>query len=216
MRTRETPHGTCRAARFCVVTTTVSASTGVQVRMLRALVATLVAVGFGGWAHEMGGGEPLRLIPAVVLTLLVGPVVCLCVRRRSSVPRMLVATSLGQVVAHLALTGMAPRTGGWAVRLHLHEVAAPLPLLPTEGSSALSVTGTMLLAHAVATVVASLLLTVGADVVRAVVRRLVVLATLSVPVTHGIPARTVTSWMPVLRGRVVAPLGGRAPPLLLV
>ena len=195
------------------MTTTVSASTGVQVRMLRALVATLVAVGFGGWAHEMGGGEPLRLIPAVVLTLLVGPVVCLCVRRRSSVPRMLVATSLGQVVAHLALTGMAPRTGGSAVRLHLHEVAAPLPLLPTEGSSALSVTGTMLLAHAVATVVASLLLTVGADVV---VRRLVVLATLSVPVTHGIPARTVTSWMPVLRGRVVAPLGGRAPPLLLV
>ena len=178
------------------MTTTVSASTGVQVRMLRALVATLVAVGFGGWAHEMGGGEPLRLIPAV--------------------PRMLVATSLGQVVAHLALTGMAPRTGGSAVRLHLHEVAAPLPLLPTEGSSALSVTGTMLLAHAVATVVASLLLTVGADVVRAVVRRLVVLATLSVPVTHGIPARTVTSWMPVLRGRVVAPLGGRAPPLLLV
>mgnify|MGYP003441062685 FL=1 len=198
------------------MTTTVSASTGVQVRMLRALVATLVAVGFGGWAPEMGGGEPLRLIPAVVLTLLVGPVVCLCVRRRSSVPRMLVATSLGQVVAHLALTGMAPRTGGSAVRLHLHEVAAPLPLLPTEGSSALSVTGTMLLAHAVATVVASLLLTVGADVVRAVVRRLVVLATLSVPVTHGIPARTVTSWMPVLRGRVVAPLGGRAPPLLLV
>ena len=63
--------------------------------MLRALVATLVVVGFGGWAHQMGGGAPLRLIPAVVLTLLVGPVVCLCVRRRSSVPRMLVATSLG-------------------------------------------------------------------------------------------------------------------------
>ena len=106
--------------------------------MLRALVATLVVVGFGGWAHQMGGGAPLRLIPAVVLTLLVGPVVCLCVRRRSSVPRMLVATSLGQVVTHVALTGMTPRTGGSAVRLHLHEVAAPLPLLPTEGSSALS------------------------------------------------------------------------------
>ena len=102
------------------------------------------------------------------------------------------------------------------MRLHLHEVAAPLPLLPTEGSSALSVTSTMLLTHIVASVVASLLLTVGADVVRAVARRLVVVATLRVPVTHGIPARTVTTWMPVLRGRVVAPLGGRAPPLLLV
>lgn len=153
--------------------------------MLRALVATLVVVGFGGWAHQMGGGAPLRLIPAVVLTLLVGPVVCLragadgracraCWWRPHSVRSM--PTS--------ALTGMTPRTGGSAVRLHLHEVAAPLPLLPTEGSSALSVTSTMLLTHIVASVVASLLLTVGADVVRAVARRLVVVATLRVPVTR--------------------------------
>ncbi len=189
----------------------VNGSGGRATRQLRAAVATLVVVGLGGSAHAMGGGSALRPVPAVVLLLLVGPLVWLVVRSRTSLPRMVLAVGAGQLVTHLALMAMAPSQGGSAVTAHVHGALAATgngPSLPT----ALHLTGSMLAAHLVATVLASLLLTLGEDVVRAVVARLVaVLAAAPVLVT----LRTVPAVAPVRRvaGRTVRPVGGRAPPL---
>ena len=189
-------------------------SAGDGVRTLRAVVATLVVIGFGATAHQMGGGAPLQPIPALVVAALVGPIVWMCVRRRTSLPRMVAATAVGQVVTHLTLGGMAPTAGGGASRLHLHEVMAPMPLMPTSTSSPLALTSSMLVAHAVATLVVSLLLTAGVDVIRAMARR--------VGGRERVPGVVVQPWQDagvhggvrVLDGRVVGPVGGRAPPAL--
>lgn len=182
-------------------------------RQLRAAVATLVVVGLGGSAHAMGGGPALRPLPAVVLLLLVGPLVWLTVRTRTSLPRMVLAVGAGQVVTHLALVAMAPSQGGTALGAHGHVHGAVAatgngPSLP----AGLHLTGSMLAAHLLATVLAGLLLTLGEDVVRAVVARMFtvlrvphVLVTLA-PLPGVGPVRR-------LAGRTVRPVGGRAPPL---
>ena len=185
-------------------------------RILRAAVATLVIIGVGATAHQMGGGAPLRLIPAVVLAVLVGPMVWVCVRRKTTLPRMLAATALGQVVTHLALAGMVPTAGASAPGVHLHDAMAPMPLMAPSMSSSFSLTSSMLLAHALATLVASVLLTAGVDVIRAVVRRVTVrerLPRVAVEVSQGAPVHLQVR---VLDGRVVGPIGGRAPPAVLV
>ncbi len=194
----------------------VMTAAGDGVRTLRAAVATLVVIGLGATAHQMGGGAPLQPIPAVVLAVLVGPMVWLCVRRKTSLVRMTAATALGQLVTHLTLAGMAPTPGGGAGRLHLHEAMAPMPLLPTSTSSPLSLTSSMLLAHAVASLVASVLLTVGVDAIRAVARW--VRGGERVPGVAVQVSRVarVDGVVRVLDGRVVGPVGGRAPPALLV
>lgn len=181
-------------------------------RGLRAVVATLVIVGLGSVAHTAAGGPVLRPFPAVVLLALVGPLVWLVVSVRTSFPRMMVATSTGQVVAHLALVGMQPSTSGTAVVTgHLHH-AVGVPAGTASPPMALHVSGSMLLAHVVATVLASVLLSVGEDVVRAVVALLVaVLRPAGTPAT----ARIRPGEAPGLRlaGRSLRPVGGRAPPL---
>ena len=194
----------------------VTASAGDVTRILRAAVATLVIVGVGATAHQLGGGAPLRLVPAVVVAILVGPVVWVCVRRKTSLPRMLAATALGQAVTHLALAGMVPTPGAGASALHVHDPMAPMPLMTPSMSSSLSLTSSMLLAHALATLVASVLLTAGVDVIRAVVRHVTVpqrLPRVAVEVTQGAPVHVLVR---VLDGRVVGPVGGRAPPAALV
>jgi hypothetical protein len=201
-----------RAATLAPVT----ASAGGVTRILRAAVATLVIIGVGATAHEMGGGAPLRLIPAVVLAVLVGPMVWVCVRRKTTLPRMLSATALGQVVTHLALAGMVPTPGASASGVHLHDAMAPMPLMPPSMAPSLSLTSSMLLAHALATLIASVLLTAGVDVIRAVVRHVTVrdrLPRVAVAVPQGAPIHVLVR---VLDGRVVGPIGGRAPPLALV
>ncbi|MGG5258103.1 hypothetical protein [Phycicoccus avicenniae] len=186
-------------------------SAGEGVRLLRAVVATLVVVGLGAVAHEMGGGAPLSVLPAVILTVLVGPLVWVTVRRRTSLARMLLATALGQVLVHVALVGMTPGAGGVAPRPHLHDAMPAMAQVPAT-STGTTLTGSMLLAHAVATVVASLLLTRGADLVAAVVRLLVVPVAAHVsPVPGRAPVAHVLVRVP--DGRSIGALGGRAPPL---
>ena len=188
-----------------------SGSGGRGVRRLRAVVASLVVVALGASAHGMSGGPALNPISAVVLLVLVGPVVWLVLHARTSVVRMVLAVAAGQVVTHLALVGMAPSPGHALAAHHVHDASAMVALGSTQ-PLALHITGPMVLAHVLATVVASLLLTVGEDVVRAVVRRLVVvLSAATVPAT----VRLCRGMAPVRRlpGRLTRPVGGRAPPL---
>ena len=184
---------------------------GRAVRRLRAVVATLVVVALGASAHEMSGGSALEPISAAVLLALVGPLVWLVLRARTSVARMVLAIAAGQVVTHLALVGMAPSPGRSVPAHHVHDASAVVAI-GSIPPLALHITGPMVLAHVLATVVASLLLAVGEDVVRAVVRRLVaVFPTATVPAT----VRVRLGMAPVRRlaGRSTRPVGGRAPPL---
>ncbi len=180
-------------------------------RRLRAVVATLVVVALGASAHGMGGGPALNPMSAAVLLVLVGPLVWFVLRARTSVARMVLAVAAGQVVTHLALVGMAPSPGHAVPAHHVHDPSAAV-VLGSAQPLALHITGPMVLAHVLATVAASLLLAVGEDVVRAVVRRLVaVLSTATVPDT----VRVRLGMAPVRRlaGRLMRPVGGRAPPL---
>ena len=180
-------------------------------RRLRAVVATLVVVALGASAHGMSGGPALQPMAAAVLLVLVGPLVWLVLRARTSVARMVLAVAAGQVVTHLALVGMAPSPGRAVPAHHVHDASAAVAVGSTQ-PVALHITGPMVLAHVLATVVASLLLAVGEDVVRAVVRRLLVVL---VPATVPVAVRRRTGVAPARRlaGRSVRPVGGRAPPL---
>lgn len=180
-------------------------------RRLRALVATLVVIALGASAHGMGGGSPVQPVTAAVLVVLVGPLVWFVLRARTSVPRMVLATAAGQVVTHLALVGMAPSGGGTAMAHHVHDASAMVDVASTQ-PMALHVTGPMVLAHVLATVLASLLLAVGEDVVRALVRYLVVVLR---PAVTPLTVRIRPGETPVRRltGRSLRPVGGRAPPL---
>lgn len=183
------------------------------VRLLRAVVATLVVIGLGSAAHQMAGGAPLQPIPLVILFVLVGPLVWSVVRSRTSVPRMMLATVLGQAATHLLLAGMSATAGGTASAPHVHDALSMHPV----GSSmpmpmTLHLTWSMLVAHGVATVVAASLLTAGDDVVRATVRRLLVPLPPSATVEGPCLVARVESAVGSLVGRSVCPLGGRAPP----
>ncbi len=180
-------------------------------RRLRAVVATLVVVALGASAHGMSGGPALKPVSAAVLLVLVGPLVWLVLRARTSVARMVLAIAAGQVVTHLALVGMTPSPGHAVPAHHVHDASAVVAIGSTP-PLALHLTGPMVLAHVLATVVASLLLAVGEDVVRAVVRRLVVvLRTATVPAT--VRVRLGAAPVRRLAGRRTRPVGGRAPPL---
>lgn len=144
--------------------------------------------------------------------MLVGPLVWVVVRSRTSVPRMVLATVLGQVATHVLLAGMSATAGGTASAPHVHGALSTHPV----GSSmpmTVHLTWSMLLAHAVATVVAAVLLTAGDDVVRAAVRRLLAPVSPSAPVERPRLVARVDPWVGSLVGRSVGPLGGRAPPL---
>jgi hypothetical protein len=182
--------------------------------MLRAAVATLVVIGLGHSAHTLGGGAGPQPLAVAVLAVLVGPVVWAVVRHRTSAARMAVAMGAGQIVTHLALVSMAPGQGN-AVAAHAHGDSALSAAASAAGAdlvSTLHPTPTMLTAHALATALAALVLSHGADAVRAVARGI-------------LPARPVTKapagWRPsapmphvgVLTGRAVRPVGGRGPPL---
>ncbi len=190
----------------------VSGAGGREVRGLRAVVATLVVVALASYAHTAAGGPVLRPVAAVVLFVLVGPLVWLVLHVRTSVARMVLATGAGQVVTHLALVGMQPSTGGTAaIAGHAHQaVIAPAGAPPP--AMALHVSVSMVLAHVLATVVASVLLCVGEDVARSVVRRLAVVVQ-PVLVRRGTRPVPGANAVRRLTGRGVLPLGGRAPPL---
>lgn len=181
-------------------------------RLLRAVVATVVVIGLAASAHSLGGGASLTPVAALVLATLVGPLVWALTRTRTSLPRMLTATLAGQVVTHVLLAGMAPAATGTAARAHVHEGVSLASAAEPTAHTALHLGPSMVLAHVVATLVAGLLLTLGADVVGAVLRGvLAVVRTLP-----AMPRRAVAALVDALvrprDGRVVGPLGGRAPP----
>lgn len=189
----------------------VSESGGRAVRVLRALVATLVVVGLGSSAHVTAGGA-VQPVPLAMLLVLVGPLVWLLVRSRTSVSRMALAAGAGQVVTHLTLMAMAPATGSSTVGAHVHHAVA-VPEGAPALQQALHLSVPMVLAHLLATVLAAVLLTRGEDAVRAVARWVVAVVRSAGVVPAGSlllePATTVRR----LSGRTVRPVGGRAPPL---
>ncbi|GAA4404660.1 hypothetical protein GCM10023168_17600 [Fodinibacter luteus] len=184
-------------------------------RMLRATVATLVVIGLGHSAHTLGGGAGPQPLAVTVLALLVAPLVWAVVRGRATASRMVLAMAAGQLVTHAALVAMAPGSGT-AAAAHLHGDAALVVAAPPAGgadlTAALHLTPGMLLAHALATVLAAVLLSHGEDAVRAAVRQLLPdrppVGTMVGRRPLAPPARPA-----VLTGRAVGPVGGRGPPL---
>lgn len=189
----------------------VTENRGRDVRLLRAVVATVVVIGLAASAHGMGGGAGLTPIAALVLAVVVGPLVWALTRTRTSVPRMLAATAAGQALTHLLLVAMAPSSSGTAVHVHAHD-ALSATSAGAPASTGLHLTVPMLLAHAGATVLTGLLVTRGADVVRTALRGVLeVVAAVHPAVSHRATVLVDALVLP-LDGRVVGPLGGRAPP----
>lgn len=189
-------------------------------RMLRATVATLVVIGLGHTAHALGGGSGPQPLAVVVLAALVAPIVWALVRRRATAPRLALAMGAGQLVTHLALVAMAPGQGSTSAP-HVHGASA---LTTSDAVAFASATGTtvaatlhltpgMIAAHALATVVAAVVLSRGGDAVRAVVRALLPThpRTAAVAGIRGLVAPISALLAPT--SRAVRPVGGRAPPL---
>lgn len=195
--------------------------------MLRALVATLVVIGLGHTAHSLGGATGPQPLAVGVLSALVGPLVWALVRRGASATRLGVAMGAGQVLTHLTLVAMAPGRGT-STAAHVHgasglptsdAVAAAGAAVTSAGAAgtsllaSLHVTPGMLAAHAIATVLAAVLLSRGEDAVRAVVRALLP-QPLSIGFAHGIQRLAVeATTLATPTSRALSPMGGRGPPL---
>ncbi len=184
-------------------------------RASRAALATLLVLGLAVSAHTLGGGTPPGLMASVVLALLVAPVAWWCARRRLGPVRLVALLGGAQVAVHLALSAMAPVSGG-ASPVHVHG-GLPPDLGPASDAAvhAQHTPGaSMLLAHVVATVLTALVLARAEDVLWRVVTLL-----LPRPLGRpGIPVEVRTAAAPavvVLSGRAPRPLGGRAPPVAL-
>lgn len=187
--------------------------------MLRAIVATLVVIGLGHAAHSLGGGSGPQPLVVIVLAALVAPIVWALVRRRVTAMRLALAMGAGQLVTHLALVAMAPGQGTTPAA-HVHAATAFTASDAVASASAagggvaatLHLTPGMIAAHALATVLAAVVLSRGADAVRAVVRALVP-APPRTPAVAGIRRLAATMpTLPVPTGRDVRPVGGRGPP----
>jgi hypothetical protein len=191
--------------------------------MLRAIVATLVVIGLGHTAHSLGGGSGPQPLAVVVLGALVAPIVWALVRRRSTALRLGLAMGAGQLVTHLALVAMAPGQGS-ATAPHVHGATTAGTVTAADAVASASAAGTglaatlhltpgMIAAHALATVLAAVVLSRGADAVRAVVRAILP----AYPRTTAVAGiRRLAVSMPTLlvpTGRAVRPVGGRGPPL---
>jgi hypothetical protein len=141
-----------------------------RMRVLRALAATVLFVGFGAVAHRMGVGVGVQAIPKVIVAVLVAPMVWFLLPAAVSVPRALLAACCGQAVLHVALWGMEPSSGGTATRAHLHE-GLPSAFLDGAGNVAGSpISLSLAQAHVGAALLAGVVLLVADDVLRAVLR----------------------------------------------
>src|SRR5688572_2816535 len=103
-----------------------------RMRILRALAATALFVGFGAAAHRLGVGVAVQAIPKVIVAVLLAPMVWFLLPAAVSVPRAFLAACSGQVVLHFSLWGMEPSSGGSATRAHLHD-GLPSALLDGTG-----------------------------------------------------------------------------------
>ena len=85
----------------------------------RALAATLVFVGVGAVAQQIGTGVPVQVVPLCIIAVLVGPVIWLMVPT-VSLSRALAAAVSAQVIMIMALLSTEPSTGGSATRATGH------------------------------------------------------------------------------------------------
>lgn len=143
------------------------------VRRVRELLVVSTTLGIAAAAHLFAGGAlPTSAVGWVVTVALTLPVVVWTARRRLTLPRLLPAMALLQVVAHTALSVMTaapavPASSRPATGAHAGHVLAPGSLAPPAEAAHLHHSGDpgtdslMLAAHAVAVVAAALLLTAG-------------------------------------------------------
>ncbi len=181
-------------------------------RAARAAFTTLLVLGLATSAHTLGGGHAPGFMATAVLTLVVGPLAWWCARRHLGALRLVVLLGGAQALVHAGLTAMAPSAGTGSA-LHVHGgLPAGLGGVASTGAGHHAPGTSMLLAHAVATVVTALVLARAEDVLWRVVLLLLPRATPRVRV----PAAARTAPEPVLlalTGRAPRPVGGRAPPL---
>ncbi|MBM6404689.1 hypothetical protein JQN72_10595 [Phycicoccus sp. CSK15P-2] len=182
-------------------------------RASRAALATLLVLGLAVSAHSGGGGHVPGVAAWLVLGALVAPVAWWATRRRLGALPLLILLGGAQTLVHGALLAMAPTSGGSA-SAHVHG-AVPVGLGP-EAAHTAHVPGTsMVLAHVVGTVVSALLLARAEDVLWRLVASL--LPVLPDPARPPFVGRPTPAPAPrPLAGRPVRPVGGRAPPAVLI
>ncbi|MDQ1128018.1 hypothetical protein [Microbacterium sp. SORGH_AS_0888] len=155
---------------------------GRQRRALRGGVSSGVAVLLAAVSHSVGGGLPPDLLLVIAAGLLAWPAATLLAASRLGLPGLLLGSVVAQSILHVgfALTAGAEPVAGGGAHHHAELVLGP------AGTSLSLPDGRMLTAHAIAALLAFVVLGFGRRAV-GVVRRGVRLAARRVDVAHRSP-----------------------------
>ncbi len=140
-----------------------------RARARLAVAATVVFVGFGAVAHQIGTGEPVQVIPLAIVAVLVAPVVWV-VMPTVSLSRALAAACSAQVIMVAALLSMEPSTGGSATRATVHPTHSALRLDDTVTVVDTGLSVALVQAHVAMALLTCVLLVVADDTLRTVLR----------------------------------------------
>ncbi|WP_432485773.1 hypothetical protein [Kineococcus esterisolvens] len=188
------------------------------VRLARAGTVALTVVALASTAHVAGGRELPPTLVLLALAALTGCAAFALTGRRLSAPALLTVLGAGQSALHAALAGLAADTVDVPTHGH-HQEWVPLATGSLTGAPAGASPLPMLLAHALATAAAAVVLARGERavwslwawlqplraVVLAVLRLPVLLPVAPVPVVVGVHPRSVVARRPARRGPPAVP-----------
>ena len=188
-----------------------------QLRLVRAAAVSSVATLLAATSHTFGGGAaPHPLLILAVATLLT-PLSALLVGAGQSRSRVAAAVFVGQAAFHLLFQALGSPTGADTVGTvgHVHHLDLALlgPAAPAASSGAI-----MLLAHAGAAAITTLLVWHGEALLRTVVRwveAMVQRAAAIAPAEHPRPPRLRSTLLPSFDAAVSADVLRRGPPALI-
>lgn len=188
-----------------------------QVRALRGAAASAVAVVIAAVSHTIGGGTPPAPWLVLAVALLSWPVATALVGRRPSVLRTSAAVAAAQVLLHVAFAAVGDGAPYLAHDAHSAHAHAAMALSPAPEMAMPHLDPTMLLAHAVAAIVTTVLLVRGERMLRAVargIRRLLTRPPIAAPRIVRPRTVAVTAPAPPIAVLFLSTLSRRGPPAL--
>jgi hypothetical protein len=193
-----------------------------QLRLLRAAAVSAVATLLAALSHTFGGGSAPHPLLILAVATLMTPLSALLVGAGQSRSRVAAAVFVGQAAFHLLFQALGSPTGADTVGTvgHVHHLdLAYLDLaLLGPATSETSLSTTMLLAHAAAAVITTLLVWHGEALVRTVVRwveAMVQRAAAIAPTEHPRPPRLRSTLLASFDAAVSSDVLRRGPPALI-
>lgn len=188
-----------------------------QLRLLRAAAVSAVATLLAALSHTFGGGSAPHPLLILAVATLMTPLSALLVGAGHSRSRVAAAVFVGQAAFHLLFQALGSPTGADTVGTvgHVHHLDLALlgPATPAASSGTI-----MLLAHAAAAVITTLLVWHGEALVRTVVRwveAMVQRAAVIAPAEHPRPPRLRSTLLASFDAAVSSDVLRRGPPALI-